>query len=281
MVHLVRQITFIKLELFSWLFFPQTFSQEQLGIQTLTFSTPWFMTVFTSTLPWASVLRVWDVFSLLGSLSSLKFELNQPTFLNQTFFGSLFLLFKVDLFCIKLPWLSSPSIKVSFLHSFSERQLRPTFSVWTLETILKINDLNELLPFLLREIPPESLVPPPLFAAIEKLKIRTKDIHKLELQLAEKENLLHLVDYWLAPPLLSLSLSPFFFFLFFFEKNKRKMKRKITIAQIHQQHSQSYLQIYWIQRKYKKTGKKRKRKRKRKEEEKEKEKEKDQKCAKT
>jgi len=39
---------------------------EQYSVEPLMFATSWYMTVFTTLLPWASVLRVWDVFLLLG-----------------------------------------------------------------------------------------------------------------------------------------------------------------------------------------------------------------------
>jgi hypothetical protein len=34
------------------------------------YCTPWFMTLFATTLPWTSVIRIWDIFFFEGTASS-------------------------------------------------------------------------------------------------------------------------------------------------------------------------------------------------------------------
>jgi len=114
-----------------------------MAIDPLMFATPWYMTVFTTILPWASVLRIWDVFLLTGrsflhkvSLAILTLHAGKSRF--QTIF-------------IQLP----------------TRQ--PTKK--QLEKIVSISDFQDLFTYLLN-IPKKSLTPEKLIPTIQKLRVR-------------------------------------------------------------------------------------------------------------
>ncbi|KAI0239811.1 hypothetical protein L0F63_002230 [Massospora cicadina] len=111
-------------------------------ISPLLYVTPWFLTVFTMSLPWASVLRVWDLFYYKGELVAYDFS---------SCLVGVKILFRVGLAimsCVK-------------------------------SHILKnCPGPAELLPFLLH-IPHSFLEPAPLMAAYKKVRITTSHIRSL------------------------------------------------------------------------------------------------------
>lgn len=54
-------------------YFPKVSAMlEKHEIEPLTYCTPWFMSMYTTILPWPSVLRIWDVLFAEGNLILLK-----------------------------------------------------------------------------------------------------------------------------------------------------------------------------------------------------------------
>jgi hypothetical protein len=49
--------------------------QDAENVEPLMYATPWFMTLFTTTLPWATVLRIWDMFYCEGCRVLLQIAL--------------------------------------------------------------------------------------------------------------------------------------------------------------------------------------------------------------
>ncbi len=48
--------------------------QKKQRIEPILYMTEWFMCLFARTLPWAAVLRVWDMFFCEGELSKRDFR---------------------------------------------------------------------------------------------------------------------------------------------------------------------------------------------------------------
>lgn len=65
--------------------------QDKYECPPLLYCTPWFMTMYTTTLPWPTVLRIWDILFCEGNLILLKVALGIFKELESTcFFGNLF-----------------------------------------------------------------------------------------------------------------------------------------------------------------------------------------------
>ena len=46
--------------------------QDDNGVDVMMYCTPWFMTLFATTLPWTTVMRIWDAFFCQGMVQTFK-----------------------------------------------------------------------------------------------------------------------------------------------------------------------------------------------------------------